>query len=231
MVPPYFVDQWCTLKWWTDPWQMSSGDPGRPVRSYRMHRRAESIDDTRRRIVEATVALHGSVGPGATTFMGIAERAGVTRATVYRHFADEDALFEACSAHWLAQQVPPNPAAWATVADPRERLRAGLSDLYRFYRAGETMLIRIHRDLDLVPARQRRGLEVRDEQALDLLLAAFPPRLRRGTRLRAVIGHAISFWTWHSLCVDHRLTNPAAVRLMVDLAAATQTRRHADHPR
>ena len=128
------------------------------ARTYRMRRRAEQIDHTRRRIVEATVALHGSVGPAGTTFMGIAERAGVTRATVYRHFPDEVSLFTACSAHWFALQQPPNPAAWATVRDPLERVHAGLTDLYRFYRAGEPMLSRIHRDLDIVPQQHRREL-------------------------------------------------------------------------
>ena len=77
-----------------------------------MRRRAEQVDRTRQRIVEATVELHGSVGPAATTIAAIAEAAGVTRLTVYRHFPDEDALFAARSAHWLARQQLPDPAAW-----------------------------------------------------------------------------------------------------------------------
>src|ERR1041385_5391324 len=104
-----------------------------------MRRRAEQVDQTRQRIVEATVALHGSVGPAATTIAGIAEAAGVTRLTVYRHFPDDDALFTACSAHWLARQQPPDPQTWSLIDDPVERLRAGLADLYRFFRAGADM--------------------------------------------------------------------------------------------
>lgn len=200
---------------------MSSTEPDAASRPYRMRRRAENVDETRRRIVEATVALHGSVGPAGTTVLGIADRAGVTRATVYRHFPDEDALFAACSAHWLTQQVTPNPAAWAAITDPAERLRAGLTDLYRFYRAGETMLMRIYRDAAVLPDRYRRDLRARDEQIRDLLLAAYPARSRRNARLRAVIGHAISFWTWRSLCVDQGLRNDDAVQAMVDLATAT----------
>jgi len=76
-------------------------------RPYRMSKRAEQVAYTRLRIVEATVELHGTIGPAGTTVMGIAEQAGVTRATVYRHFPDEDALFRACSAHWRARQDPP----------------------------------------------------------------------------------------------------------------------------
>src|SRR5579884_1746829 len=86
---------------------------GSSARRYRMRRRAERVDDTRRRIVDAAVALHGSAGPSGTTFLAVADRAGVTRATVYRHFPDVDALFAACSTHWLAQQVPPDPSTWA----------------------------------------------------------------------------------------------------------------------
>jgi AcrR family transcriptional regulator len=204
---------------------MSSAEHEPAMRPYRMRRRAENVEDTRRRIVDATVALHGSVGPSGTTFLGVAERAGVTRATVYRHFPDDDALFAACSAHWLAQNVPPNPSAWAEVGDPVDRLRAGLSDLYRFYRAGTPMLMRIHRDLDFVPERHRRGLLARDEQARDLLLAAYPAPLRSTECLRAAIGHAVSFSTWHSLCINNSLRNEEAVEMMITLAAATGTGR------
>ena len=198
---------------------MSSADHMTRARPYRMRRRAENVDDTRRRIVEATVALHGSIGPAATTFMGIAQRAGVTRATVYRHFPDEATLFGACSAHWLAQQRQPDPAAWAAVPDPVARLRLGLTDLYRFYRAGDAMLVRIQHDIDFVPAPHRRRLQKRDVQLTEVLLAAYPPRAQ-GDRLRAAIGHAVSFWTWRSLCVEHALSDADAVDLMVALARA-----------
>src|SRR5918999_188498 len=79
-------------------------------RSYRMSRRAEGVAETRQRIVEATVELHGTVGPAASTIAAIAERAGVTRLTVYRHFPDDEALWAACSGHWLSQQDPPDPS-------------------------------------------------------------------------------------------------------------------------
>ena len=203
---------------------MSSAERRR-ARTYRMRARAEHVDDTRRRIVEAAVALHGSVGPARTTFAGVAGRAGVTRATLYRHFPDETALFAACSAHWLARQPVPDPAAWGAWHDPVARMRTGLADVYRFYRAGEPMLTRIHRDAAFVPEAQRRNARVRDAQARDVLLAAFAARTRSpSTRLRAVIGHAVSFSTWRSLCVDQGLSDAAAVQAMIDLASATARR-------
>src|SRR6478672_11922468 len=99
-----------------------------------MRRRAESQRETRRRITESAVELHGTLGPAHTTMGAVAERAGVRRSTLYRHFPDEGALFDACSAHWAAANPPPDPGAWVAIEDPDERLRAGLEDLYAFWR-------------------------------------------------------------------------------------------------
>jgi AcrR family transcriptional regulator len=185
-----------------------------------MTRRAATTEDTRRRIVEAAVALHGTLGPAATTVMGVAEEAGVTRATVYRHFPDDAALFQACSAHWLSQQVPPDPAAWVARDDPLERMQAGLADLYRFFRAGDAMLRRIYGDMASLPEAHRRDLEQRHEMFTELLLDAFTTSGARRRRLRAVLGHAVDFWTWRSLCIDHGLADRDAIELLVVLAAA-----------
>lgn len=186
-----------------------------------MRKRAEQVDETRQRIVEAAVELHGTVGPAQTTIAGIAREAGVTRVTVYRHFTDEAAIFAACSAHWLSGQVPPDPAAWAAITDPAERLRAGLTDLYRFYRAGEAMLTRIYRDQDALPPVHRQGIDDRDGRFRDVLLQPFPAGRRRGRRLRAVLAHAVSFWTWRSLCLENGLTDREAVEAMTALVLAT----------
>src|SRR5215210_6391266 len=95
----------------------------RAPRKYEQKRHAEQQAETRQRIVEAMVALHAEVGPARTTISAIAERAGVERLTVYRHFADETAMFQACSAHFATEVAWPDPAGWAGVADPAERLR------------------------------------------------------------------------------------------------------------
>src|SRR5918996_4055938 len=87
-------------------------------RPYRKRRRAELEDQTRLRITEAAVELHGRVGPARTTISAVADRAGVQRATVYRHFPDEDALFAACSGHWAAMNPSPDPSAWQAIRDP-----------------------------------------------------------------------------------------------------------------
>ena len=185
-----------------------------------MRRRAEQVDQTRQRIVEATVALHGSVGPAATTIAAIAEKAGVTRLTVYRHFPDEDALFAACSAHWIARQQLPDPGAWSRIGDPAARLRAGLADLYRFYRAGAGMLTGIYRDFTALPEAHQQRLRERDSDLGDVLAAPFSGAEDDRRRLRAVIGHATSFWTWRSLCIDHGLADTDAVDAMTGMVMA-----------
>ena len=112
-------------------------------RRYEMKRRAEQVERTRLRITEAAVELHGTIGPARTTITAIAERAGVDRLTVYRHFPTEDALFAACSAHWLGAHPYPDPAPWAAIADPRARLAGALGDLYAWYRENHTMMERV----------------------------------------------------------------------------------------
>ncbi len=104
------------------------------TRKYDMKRRAKRQEETRQRIVEATVELHKTVGMARTTISAIAEKAGVERLTVYRHFPDERALFSACSGHWNAANPPPDPASWTQVADPEERLRSALSEVYAYHR-------------------------------------------------------------------------------------------------
>src|SRR3954462_3709504 len=106
-------------------------------RPYRMKRRAELEEQTRRRITESAVALHEELGPAQTSISAIAERAGVRRSTVYRHFPDEDTLFAACSSHWRAANPPPDRQAWSSIQNPAERTREALAKMYAFYGSTE----------------------------------------------------------------------------------------------
>ncbi|HEV2362441.1 MAG TPA: TetR/AcrR family transcriptional regulator [Acidimicrobiales bacterium] len=195
-----------------------SDEEGGAARPYRMTRRAGQVDDTRQRIVEATVHIHETLGPARTTISGIAEAAGVTRLTVYRHFPDDEALYEACSSHWQSAQVLPNLAAWAEIADSGARLTAGLTDLYRFYSDGRAMLASIFGAAEHLPAGQRRRLHERQTAIVGVLLSPFP---KPGAQLRAVIGHAAGFSTWHSLCIEEDLSNAQAVTVMSTLVIVT----------
>ena len=150
---------------------MSGEISAAPRRPYRKRRRAEQEDETRRRITKATVELHGTVGPARTTVSAIAERAGVQRATVYRHFPDERALISACSAHWREANPRPDIAAWAAVEDPDARLRSALAELYRWYDRTEYMIEKVTRDSAVVePLRQQlAGLAGWYDAAADVL--------------------------------------------------------------
>jgi AcrR family transcriptional regulator len=190
-------------------------------RPYRKKRRAEDEQRTRERITEATVALHETVGPLRTTVKAVAERAGVQRATVYRHFPDEGALFAACQAHWNERQGPPDPAPWAAIADPEERLRTALDAMYRFYRAGEAMLANLFRDEPHVEPLRRILPTARDQLAATaaLLLKGRPERGRRRVRVAAAIGHALDFAAWRSLAAGG-LDDEEIAGLMVALVRA-----------
>ncbi|GAA1023408.1 hypothetical protein Aple_089120 [Acrocarpospora pleiomorpha] len=197
---------------------MSGQERPSQTRGYQMRKRAENVTETRQRIIEATVELHGTVGPAATTVSAIAAAAGVTRLTIYRHFPDEQTLFTACTAHWASGQLLPDPDAWERVSDPAERLRVALTDLYRFYRDAEPMLTNAGRDRAALPAQLRESATAGETRQLDLLLRPFHARRRP---LRAAVGHAVSFWTWRSLCHDHGLSNEEATQMMIELVMLT----------
>ena len=196
------------------------------TRTYQKKRRAEREAETRQRIVEAIVALHREVGPARTTVSAIAERAGVERLTVYRHFADETAMFQACSAHFATQVPGPDPAAWENVAEPAERLRAALLAFYDYYRRAEEMLVQVHRDMPQLPA-LAAVLSPWDEfvgRVREELLEGWEVQPMRA-RLATAIGHALRFETWRSLARLDGLGDAEAADLMVSLAhAATDFR-------
>jgi AcrR family transcriptional regulator len=187
-------------------------------RRYELKRRAERQAETRRRIIDAAVSLHTTEGPARTTISAIAARAGVERHTVYAHFPDERALFQACSAHWRSLHPSPDGTAWAAIADPESRLRAALQDVYDWY-------AEVHRDLAILDrdstvheltgelqAQRTRGLE----SARDLLASGWPRR----KAVRAAIAHALEFETWRSLVGRNGLTRDQAVDAMLRFVAS-----------
>ena len=181
-------------------------------------KRAEAEQLTRARIVDAAEALHAELGPARTTISAIADRAHVTRATVYRHFPDDESLFLACSGQWLSRQVLPDPDAWEANGDPFAVLHSGLTDIYRYYRGGEPMLTLVLRDAAVVPARVKEARLAREREWRERLTRELPGRRRKA--VRAAVAHSTSFGTWRSLCVDLELSNASAVNLMVAMTAA-----------
>ena len=194
-------------------------------RPYRKLARARAEEETRRRITEATVALHREVGPARTTISAVAERAGVQRLTVYRHFPEDADLFGACSAHWRASHPVPDPTPWARHAALEDRLRAALTAIYDWYRGDEQMIANVSRDAPGIPALARivaSGMPDYLDAARELVLRGSGVRGRRRELLAAAVGHALDFETWRSLERRQGLAPEAAVELMVrSVRAAT----------
>jgi AcrR family transcriptional regulator len=189
--------------------------PTETKRRYEKRARAAQELETRQRIIEAAIELHGTVGPARTTISGIAERAGVRRATVYRHFPDERTLFLSCSGTWQERNPPPDPAAWASITDPVERLTAALEALYAWYEQVEPMLTAVLRDIEAVPIvaeiQQRRYAFL--AQVEDGLAAGWGARGTAAKRLRATLGLALDFQAWRTLH-ERGLSRPDAVAVM-----------------
>jgi AcrR family transcriptional regulator len=183
-------------------------------RPYRKRKRAVSELETRQRITEAAVALHQTVGPARTSVKAIAERAGVDRATVYRHFPDEQALFNACTSHYYARHPMPDPSRWVAVTDPDERLRVALADLYRWFGETERMVGAGIRDIEHVPAESREAFFGYFQTVHAGLMAGRRQRGRTRLRIAGAIGHAINFHTWRSLVREQQLSADEACILM-----------------
>ncbi len=189
------------------------------ARKYEMKRRAQGQEETRQRITEATVELHQALGPARTTISAIAERAGVQRLTVYRHFPDERALLSACSSHYQAANPPPDPGAWTQISDPEDRLRRALAETYAYHRRTEPMMTRVLRDAQIheptfevtVPYLQHW------DRARYTLTTGWRAEDQRLKTLLAALGHALDFRTWRFLVHEQGLTDEQTIELMVGM--------------
>lgn len=189
------------------------------ARSYTLKKRAEQQADTRRRIVEAAIALHGSVGPALTTFSMIAERAGVQRHTLYAHFPDERSMNVACSGLAMERDPLPDADAWRAISDTGQRLRAGLSALYRWYERNAALTACVLRDAEH-HALTREIAEMR----MGPIMAHYGEVLGAGliAKQRALLPLAMSFYTWRSLTGDGGMTTEAAADAMSQCIANTK---------
>lgn len=182
------------------------------TRTYTLRKRAESQAQTRQRIVEAAVELHSTVGPAATTFTMIAEKAGVQRHTLYAHFPDERAMAMACSAHVAERDPLPDAAQWRAIADQRTRLRTGLTALYAWYERNAQLVACVLRDAEHDPLIQEIS-RLRWAPFFEAYQEVLGTRLN--ARQRAMLALALSFHTWRTLTRDGGLKPADAVATMV----------------
>ena len=203
-----------------------------PKRKYELKRRAEQMGETRLRITEAAIELHGSVGPSRTTLSAVAERAGVERRTLYRHFPTEADLFAACSTHYFTANPWPDLGNWRAIRDPQRRLERALEELYAYYERTEPMFSNVLRDAEVVDfARDAVApLDTYLEEAAEILVTGRRVRGRRRQLLRGALRHALAFSTWHSLAT-HGVGRSDATKLMTALVEAAAAVHGSDSPR
>lgn len=171
-------------------------------RSYQLKARADRLHETRERIVEATLELHGELGPARTTIAEIARRAGVERLTVYNHFPEEAELFAACQTLFVSRHPFPDLGPALSLADPKARTRAVLGALYASYREREPVTTKILRDRSVLPALNgllEKTLDANLSALASQLASGFRTRGNRSVQVRALLALALDFWTWHLL--------------------------------
>lgn len=182
------------------------------VRGYTKGKRAEQEAETRQRIVEAALALHGEVGPNNTTISMIAERAGVQRHTVYAHLPDERAVFMACSGLFDEREPLPAPELWESLNDSEARLRKALGALYAWFSRNKAVTGNVLRDAEQNPT-LREISDLRFGVPFRMIFASLSAGL--ADRQRAALAVAMSFYTWRTLVRDAGMEPAAAVDLMV----------------
>lgn len=183
----------------------SSAVPAR--RTYTMRQRRAAIDETHARILDAAIELYETAGPSGSSMSAIAERAGVTRATLYRHFASEDAVARAVIAAWREAWPELDAADLGRIADPTERLRSTLTSLYAGYRATEALSANLARDRHALPEGLRASVREPASRALEAIGGP-----------SAGASHATAFETWQSLR-NTGLDDPAIADLMSQFIA------------
>lgn len=184
-------------------------------RPYRLNHRAKTREETRRKIVEAAIKLHQAKGIASTSMRDVAEQAGVGTVTVYRHFPDDTALVGACSGTYFQRHPLPDPNGWRRVADPRGRLRLGLSETYAYHRRTEPMIARVIDEVRDSPVIE--PYEAHWRRAAEVLLDAWPDPAGHDALLRAAVGLALRFETWQTLTRHQRLSDAQAIDLMLRL--------------
>jgi AcrR family transcriptional regulator len=199
-----------------------------PKRKYELKKRAEQMAETHQRITEAAIELHGTVGPSRTTLSAVAERAGVERRTLYRHFPTEADLFAACSSHYFAANPWPDLDDWRAIRDPKQRLARALDELYAYYERTEPMLTNVLRDAELVGlARDAVApLHAYLEEAAETLTSGRQARGRKRQLLKRALRHALAFPTWRSLSTNGIGRTDAAKLITALVEAADGDRRN-----
>jgi AcrR family transcriptional regulator len=190
-----------------------------------MRNRDESFAQTNRRIVQAAIGLHAERGVLDTSWQDIAERAGVSPVTVYRHFRSLSELIPACARSFVDSVAPlaeeDARAAFAELMLPLERLEMLIRDDCSCYARGREWFHAAMRESDLVP---ELGAVVSAQQAtLAILIRAALEDHDPSGELVSALQAVIDFPFWRAL-IQAGVAEDEAPRIMLDLSRALLTR-------
>jgi len=187
-------------------------------RRYDMTKRAAAVEETRRRIVEATMDLHTSQGILATSWEEIARRAGVAPATVYRHFPTLDDLLPACGELSMRRLALPSDEEIAQrfrgTRSRRERVRRLVDELFGLYQRGGDVLRVLRRERALLPPLQEDHKRI--EERVDALTAAALEPFELGEHEIAVVRALTGYDPWAALR-ERGIAGPDAVDVVARL--------------
>ncbi len=170
-------------------------------RKYEMGRRAAAAEETRRRIVAATLELHVEQGIGATRWDQIAARAGVGVGTVYRHFPSLDDLVPACTRVATDVAALPDPARASALFAGAEaaaaRLERLVGEVFAIYDRAAHVVGAARREPGVHPevARWLAGVD----EVLDALVDAALEPLDVGDDGRRLTRAMVDVGTWTAL--------------------------------
>ena len=191
--------------------------------AYRLGRRAEAAEETRRRIVEASFALHTERGIVATSMKQIAQRAGVSVGTVYHHFPTYDDAILACGQHVAERVPPPDPGIFEGLASTTERVRRLAAEVFGYYERLPA-LERVRCDQHLLPV-LRRFVEFEEEHRATLVREALRPSGIAEERRVRLVAALLDMAVYHGLVRTGFTTGEAAEEIarvvLASLAAGT----------
>jgi AcrR family transcriptional regulator len=190
------------------------------VREYKMVKRREKVDETRRRIAKATYELHSTVGPALTTIALISDQAGLPRQTVYRNFGTQLDLLRSCIAFGLETHPLPDPNPWQSIADPGERLNVGLTELYRWFEATEAVMTNSVRDF---PAMNEAAVAMQPIGEVFQRMYGTLSQGWDGAEVAPLLALALDFSTWKKLRREQGMASSAIVEMWLDIIRCQQT--------
>jgi AcrR family transcriptional regulator len=190
-------------------------------RRYRTDRRKAAMDETRRRIVEATVALHAEKGVAATTYALIAKRADVAVPTVYNHFPQLGDLLAACTGDVAARAPRLGPEIFAGAADTEARAAALVTATFAAYRFRAPWLRWGIHEAAFIPELRAIVDEARAKLGQLIALALAPTFGQRPPpSLCALWALLLDFSAWQRLTSDGRLSDDEAAAAVTDALLA-----------